>query len=802
MSKLVCRACLLLLFVPFLAPALRAEVGPSELIVLLPPSADPPTVVNLINNGSALPYGLEAGGPVGARLAIPERPIGRSLQWILSNPASALAMLHRYIVVEYPPPTNTAAVMSTLQAGGQLQSVEPNIRFELSTAAVTPSDPFLGTLLGDPNFSQWALHLMGFPAAWEWATGHAQIGIVDQGVQIDHPELLDYLKISPTGPWRWLGGNLRTQRSFSVVPPPGTGAAGKCLLDETDNGDFWAGHGTHVAGLIGARTNNSAGVAGSCWNCSLQVAKAFENQTTGTAQINAAGQAAVALVGQGVQALSFSFGVSRAEAPDCQAQPVLLMCQLLRYVSERQLVVAASSGNDRTEVEFPASEPTVIAVGGVQRTLVPPYYELWSEVSCPLPDGTECGANYGSSLDLVAPAKSVLSTLYTNWNHNPILVCGDRPDMPGIPGDGLGICTGTSMATPLVVGLAGILRSVSPLLTHFEIADILTSTATQASNRTNTLGYGVPQAEPAVRRALGTINNRPIANRLTPLFSLRSVANEVHFYTPAPQEASALTFDNEDPFDSDGPDVAGYSLPGACTVGPCPPNPARASVYLFTSTHSPFPGAPVLTPLHRLRYDPNKAALCRGTALPPLSHRRFAYAVSNTEIDYFRNVTLEQGAGYESDGLVGWIYPWCEPYLTCRPPGTVALYRLYNSAKDDWALVAEPERTTYEEAGYHSVQNVFAGAGFAYLNTDADSDLLIDGWERLLGTNPTNVDTDCDGLTDGFEVRGYRSTGSPASHGYRDPLDGPCFPYFWDSFETGDTSRWNLTTGLDDGVGF
>ncbi len=342
------------------------------------------------------------------------------------------------------------------------------------------------------------------------------------------------------------------------------------------------------------------------------------------------------------------------------------------------------------------------------------------------------------------------------------------------------------------------------MLTHDEVADVLTSTATQASSPTNTLGHGLPQAEAAVLRALGPINSRPIVNRLAPLLSLKSVANSVHFFTPAPQEASALTFDDQDPFDSFGPEVTGYNLPGACSTSPCAPNPATASFYVLTSDRAPYAGAPELAPLYRLRYDPQRAASCAdSSSVPPLSARRFAYAISPAAIDYFKNTTVDaNGTGYDVDGLLGWVYPWCEPNLSCRPTGTTAIYRLYHAAKDDWALVPEPDRTTYEENGYHSVPQVFAGVGFVYANVDSDQDLLIDGWERLLGTNPANPDTDCDGLSDGFEVRGYRLTGPPGAHGYRDPLDGPCFPYFWDGFETGDTSRWSATLFFDDGIGF
>lgn len=784
----------------FMTLVASAEPEPSELIVLLPPSADPPTVVALVNQGNAaLPYGLEVGNPIHAHLVFRERPIGRTYQWILEHPSSALALLHRYIVLAYPTPIDVRSVQGVLEGGGQLAGVEPNLAFTLaSTVAVVPNDPFFGTLFGDPNFSQWGHHLMGFPGAWEWAKGHAQIGIVDQGIEINHPELAAYFRQS-NGQYLWLGGNVRAQRSFNVTAP-GSPQQPDCDYDERDPLDIRAGHGTHVAGLIGARSNNGAGVAAACWNCSLQIGKAFENQSGHVTQINDAGEAALKLVNQGVQALSFSFGIARNQYPSCTPTSPALMCQLLRLVYERQVLVGASAGNDKQDVEFPASEPLVIGVGGVERTTTLPYFELWDEGCI----GAECGSNFGSALDLVAPAKSVLSTLYTNFNHSEPAMCGDAADMPGIPNDGIGVCTGTSMSAPLVVGLAGIVRSINPLLPIVSATDVLTSTATHARSPTSTLGFGLPQAESAATRALGLINSRTIPVRLAPLFSLKSLAGDIHYYTPAPQDAAALTFDPADPFDSFGPQVAGYSLPGACSISPCPANAATASFYLLTSEKLPAAGMAASVPLYRLRYDPNHAALCSGGAQPPLTARRFAYALSSAEINYFKNTTVDaQGRGYDVDGIMGWVHPWCEPNLSCRPPGTVALYRLYNAVKDDWVLSIASERPAFEEAGYHAVPQLFAGVGFVYANVDVDEDRLIDGWEVLLGTSPSRRDTDCDGLEDGFEVTDYRLTGPVEAHGYRDPLDGPCFPYFWDNFETGTTNRWSATlTGLDDGINF
>jgi hypothetical protein len=73
---------------------------------------------------------------------------------------------------------------------------------------------------------------------------------------------------------------------------------------------------------------------------------------------------------------------------------------------------------------------------------------------------------------------------------------------------------------------------------------------------------------------------------------------------------------------------------------------------------------------------------------------------------------------------------------------------------------------------------------------DTDHDPLIDGFERLLGTDPAVADTDCDGMSDGMEILRYDQTKGQ----YGDPLLGPCWtPYtiFANGFESGDTSRWS-----------
>lgn len=131
-----------------------------------------------------------------------------------------------------------------------------------------------------------------------------------------------------------------------------------------------------------------------------------------------------------------------------------MLCTAFQAAHERDLILAASSGNDRTAVEWPANDTRVIAVGGVA-----PGGTFWDEgTNCDngtaFSGDTECGSNFGPDQELVAPAKSVLSTVYTGLEHleppEVEIPCGDNTGNVGDGTDGFGLCTGTSMSAPAV----------------------------------------------------------------------------------------------------------------------------------------------------------------------------------------------------------------------------------------------------------------------------------------------------------------------------------------------------------------
>ena len=775
----------------------------TDLIVLvaaMPEAPEPESLVLAVNNQDPIPGGFGTGDPVAAELVVKRRATGTTRAWMEANPDMPLARLERYVVLTYPPETDLDAVAAELAGNPYVENVEPNVWLRLSGGTGSlPSDPLIDPTSGDPSLHQWGSHLLNLPAAWQHATGHAWVGLIDTGLEVDHPDLRTYSG-EPDVDLAYEGGNLREHLSEDI-------RFDDCNVDELDPQDDGfenrdnAGHGTHVSGIVAGTTDNDIGIAGSCWHCSLMMARAFTHDDPAggapdfqQSQIDKAVDGFDILMEQGPQILSMSFGVAEAGCPGGTTD-LSSFCQAIALAEERDVVLVASAGNDKTAIEFPANDPRVISVGGVEPDAGSPSgFAFWDEApNCPdlgYPN-QECGSNFGPEQDLAAPAKTVLSTMYAGFDVNSFSPCGDSY----LSDDGYGPCTGTSMSAPYVAGIAGILRSVNPLLKKDAIRDALISTASQAGAHEDQLGYGVPDAEAAVRRVLGTAGGEVLANRLTPLFSLYSEGAQTHVYTTFPPAALAFLFDRYDPFEPVGPPVPGYTSFGSgCTISPCTEIP-RASVYLFTSQSPPFPGAPELVPLYRLRYDPNLPDRCAEPQPPHVANRDFSYTTTAEGVVHFKeDVTDSNGIGYELDGIEGYIYPLCEPDPECIPEGAERLYRLYHPLRDDYAIFPHRELDAILAEGYEHQDGLADWIGYAYPNDDGDGDELIDGFELLIGTDPANADTDCDGVSDGDEVHDYDLPDpDPANHGYGDPLVGSCL--FLDGFESGDTSLWSATQG-------
>jgi hypothetical protein len=116
------------------------------------------------------------------------------------------------------------------------------------------------------------------------------------------------------------------------------------------------------------------------------------------------------------------------------------------------------------------------------------------------------------------------------------------------------------------------------------------------------------------------------------------------------------------------------------------------------------------------------------------------------------------------------------------PAGAVRLYRQCKLADDDCAVFVESEKAAFEANGYTAAYPAGTDVvmGYAFPNVDADQDELIDGFERLIGTNPAVSDSDADGAKDGVE---YPLAGVPVSDPCSGTLNACDPPAFFDGFE-------------------
>jgi subtilisin family serine protease len=330
-------------------------------------------------------------------------------------------------------------------------------RSALVTAA--QRDPILQAVDTTPNdtlwANQWGLRQLGLPRAWDLTRGApgVVVAVVDTGVDASHPDL-----------------------RAAVLPG----------LDVTDAGGTGdpEGHGTAVAGIIAARTDNLTGQAGVCWSCKLLPIKALNASGVGDTSVVATG--IVTAVDLGARVVNLSLG---------GPTPSQALADAVAYAQQKGAVVVAAAGNSALAVPFyPAAYAGVVAVAGSD-----PGRRLYS------------WSDYGDWVSLAAPG------------------CNVAPTLNG----GYGDFCGTSSATPIVSGLAALAMSAAPAATNTEIVAALDQAAlpiggvrfgsVQAAEMLAKLGVRVP-TRVLTTKVTGTLTRAFPMRRLMRTFAPGKVA--------------------------------------------------------------------------------------------------------------------------------------------------------------------------------------------------------------------------------------------------------------------------------------
>ncbi|CCQ95737.1 putative Subtilisin-type proteinase [[Clostridium] ultunense Esp] len=240
------------------------------------------------------------------------------------------------------------------------------------------------------------------------------VAIIDTGVDFTHPDLK---------------GNLL----------PGFNLLEKGASPADDNG-----HGTQLAGVIGATRDNKIGIAGILSGVRILPIKALDNLGSGDAYTVAAGIRQAVDRGAKIIMLSLSDPSYSKDMEDA-----------VRYAEGKGVLLVAAAGNNGERVSYPAAYPTVLAVGSVGGN---------NQVSS--------FSNRGPELDVVAPGEKIYTTFL---------------------GGDYGTATGTSLAVPQVAGLAGLIMSKYPDYTPAQVRDLIRHSAldVNAKGWDQETGYGL-----------------------------------------------------------------------------------------------------------------------------------------------------------------------------------------------------------------------------------------------------------------------------------------------------------------------
>jgi thermitase len=306
------------------------------------------------------------------------------------------------IILIYLKNKNKAAVLGAIE----ILSKNPYVLYAepdyLETMHVVPSDPLFQKL--------WGTKKVGAPLAWNYSTGspRVSVGVIDTGIDYRHPDVRSNMWASPDG---------RLQNGWNFA-------------DNSRNSMDIDGHGTHVAGTIGAVGNNGIGMTGICWDVRVVSMKFGLDVASAVAAIDFANRFDIPILNSSWGGRAYSKALKQAiEAYDG--------------------LFIASAGNNGTNNDIDPIYPASYDCDNIL------------SVAATNPDDTLARfSNYGvNSVDIAAPGTNILS-LGLRGTYTPK--------------------NGTSMSAPHVAGAAALLKAYMPHLSALTLKHMILSSAVKS----------------------------------------------------------------------------------------------------------------------------------------------------------------------------------------------------------------------------------------------------------------------------------------------------------------------------------
>lgn len=389
----------------------QASYAPDELLIRLKPSVKLSEFQRSLNQTAA--FGKLRRQP--SRQMSMSNLFSSSISATLKNPSNSIDLSH-FVKLKIQEPTLFKQMLDTLQKHPQVLYAQPNY---VRRIHYQPNDP---------DYSrQWAIQKCAIDQAWDVQRGSKDIilAIIDTGIDYEHEDLQENLWINPAEDINGNGvldpedvngidddrnGFIDDIRGWDFTDAPAWPDGGDYIDRDNDPNDE-NGHGTAVAGIVGAVADNGLGISGVAPGCKIMNLRAGTSR--GLLEEDDVASAIVYAVDNGARVINMSFG-------DLVASPFLRDVMLFAY--QQNCVLVASAGNSGTyTAHYPSGYMETISVGATNSDDLLAGY-----------------SNYGPSVDIVAPGVDIWST-----------EMGNKYSSFG----------GTSAAAPFVTAICGLLLS-------------------------------------------------------------------------------------------------------------------------------------------------------------------------------------------------------------------------------------------------------------------------------------------------------------------------------------------------------